>query len=69
VDADHDLTECMRRTGESPAACRRVLHELTTLAKAQELQYDPKWQSALSALDALVFALRATPRNQSRFAR
>jgi hypothetical protein len=65
----HDISECASRTQRSPAACRRVLAALTDLAAAQELQYNPKWQSTLRAIAALTDAL-ATSRQHchARFA-
>ena len=69
VETGHDLTECVRRTSESPAACRRVLQQLTMMAKARELQHDAKWQSALPALEALVAALTMIPRDRSTYLR
>jgi hypothetical protein len=66
---NHDISECVARTQRSPAACRRVLAALTDLAAAQELQYDPKWQSTLRAIAGLTDALSTSRQHcQARFA-
>lgn len=52
IEVEHNLTECRRGTTESPTACRLVLQSLTTLAYAQAMQDDPKWEATvLAALD------------------
>ena len=58
---EHSLGTCVDRTLATPAGCRRVLHELARLARAGELQTDPKWSAAYTATFTLVDALR-TPR-------
>lgn len=65
---DHDLTECARRTAASPAASRRLLQILTGLAKAGEIQDDPKWEGTLWAVAGLADALVAS-RSGSRYIR
>jgi len=52
-NVEHNLTECVARVTSSPAACRRVLQTLATLAEDQALLTDPKWSSTLRAAEKL----------------
>jgi len=57
VEDGHDLSGCTERVIASPAACRRVLHALSDLARAEELQYDAKWQGTMRAVAELADVL------------
>jgi DNA-binding IclR family transcriptional regulator len=61
VDVGHDLSECARRTLESPAACRRIVLGLTNLAHAQRLPYDPRWEPTVRAIVEFVNVLANRP--------
>ena len=41
---EHDLGECVSQVVASPTACRRVLQEMTQLARKGDLVGDPKWE-------------------------
>jgi len=63
---EHDLTECVARVTSSPAACRRVLHELARLAAEGTLKTDPKWDSTLTAANGLMDAIHVPHRVRPR---
>jgi hypothetical protein len=54
---EHNITECVRRVVQSPAACRHVLHELRRLATARILLDDPKWKPTLRAFEGVQDAI------------
>lgn len=66
VHIEHDLTECVNRVINSPAACSRVLHALTNLSLDGPLRDDPKWDSTLTAARSLGVAL-AVPDKMRRY--
>lgn len=68
VKDGHDLSGCAERVIASPAACRRVLQALSDLARAEELQYDAKWQGTMRAVAELADVL-VNRRSGSRFLR
>lgn len=53
VVQEHDLTECVARVAVSPSACRRVLHELRSLASDRTLLDDLKWQPVMRSYEAI----------------
>ena len=53
----------------SPTACRRVLQEMTQLARSGDLAGDPKWAPALDAVGRFADALVQRPASKSRFQR
>jgi hypothetical protein len=55
---EHNLTECVARVTRSPAACRRVLQTLTTLAENQNILTDPKWESTIRVAEKLDAAIK-----------
>jgi hypothetical protein len=58
----HDINECVARAQDSPAAWRRMIASLVSRAIGPELQYEPKWQSTLTAIAGLADALAAPRR-------
>jgi len=54
---EHPLSECSRRVEQSPAGCRRVIKQITELARQGDLD-EAKWAPTLRAIDELQFALR-----------
>jgi hypothetical protein len=60
VVKEHHINECVRRVQASPVAVRHILYQVVGLVDAQTLLYDPKWQRALRAVEALQDALRRT---------
>jgi hypothetical protein len=65
VVQEHNLTECAARVSKSPAAVRRMLHELRRLASERALLDDLKWQPVLLAYEAIGDAI-ALARGQRR---
>jgi hypothetical protein len=66
---EHDLGECVSRVVASPRACRRVLQEMTQLARKGDLVGDPKWEPVLEAVGRFADALVQRPASRSRFQR
>lgn len=66
VTVEHDLTECVNRVIASPAACRRVLHELARLAAEGTLASNPRWDSTLTAAHGLMDAIHVPHRVRPR---
>jgi len=62
-DVEHDLTQCAARVIGSPAASRRVLQAMATLARDGTLSSHPKWSGTLTAADRLCEALTRYRRN------
>lgn len=59
---EHDLSECAARVAGSPAACRRVVQQLTELIRTGELERDQRWSSTANAVANLVDALTTRTR-------
>lgn len=66
---EHELEECVRLVVSSPTACRRVLKELTQLARSGGLVGDPTWEPALDEVGRFADALDRRPASRSRFQR
>jgi hypothetical protein len=66
---EHDIGECVSRVTASPTACRRVLQEMTQLAREGQLAGDPKWEPTLEAVVRFAGALVQRPTSKSRFQR
>jgi hypothetical protein len=66
---EHDVGECVTRVAASPTACRRVLHEMTRLARDGDLVGDPKWDPVVDAVGRFADALVHRPASKSRFQR
>jgi hypothetical protein len=66
---EHDLGECHSRVVGSPTACRRVLQEMTPLARDGQLVGDPKWEPVIEAVGRFADALGQRPASKSRFKR
>ena len=62
---EHNVTECVARVTDSPAACRRVLQTLTDLAENQTMLTDPKWESTIRAAEKLDAAINRNRRGRS----
>lgn len=59
---DHDLSECVARVIGSPAASRRVLQALASLARDGTLSSHSKWSSTVIAAERLAEALERNRR-------
>jgi hypothetical protein len=66
---EHDLGECVTRVAASPTACRRVLQEMTRLARDGDLAGDPKWVPVVDAVGMFADALVRRPAWKSRLQR
>lgn len=57
---EHPLSTCVMRTLLSPVGCRRVVHELASLARQGTLSSAPRWKSTyLAVRDGLLDAVHA----------
>jgi hypothetical protein len=61
---EHPLGTCVDRAIASPAGCRRVVQELTRLAREGGLQTDPRWLPTADALTELILHLAPRPRRR-----
>ncbi|KRF03470.1 hypothetical protein ASG88_21945 [Nocardioides sp. Soil777] len=68
TSSEHDLGECASRVAASPTACRRVLQEMTQLARRGNLS-DPKWSPVIEAVGRFADALVQRRASKSRFQR
>jgi hypothetical protein len=59
---EHPLGTCVDRAIASPAGCRRVVQQLTRLAREGALQADPRWLPTAAALTELILHLAPGPR-------
>jgi hypothetical protein len=66
---EHDLGECVSQVVAFPTACRRVLQEMTQLARKGDLVGDPKWEPVIDAVARFADALVQRPASKSRFQR
>jgi hypothetical protein len=66
---EHDLGECVSQVVASPTACRRVLQEMTQLARTGDLVGDPKWEPVIEAVGRFADALVQRSASKSRFQR
>jgi hypothetical protein len=66
---EHDLGKCVSQVVASPTACRRVLQEMTQLARQGDLVDDPKWEPVIEAVGRFADALVQRAASKSRFAR
>jgi hypothetical protein len=66
---EHDLGECVSQVVASPTACRRVLQEMTQLARSGDLAGDLKWEPVIEAVGRFADALVQRPASKSRFQR
>jgi hypothetical protein len=59
---EHDLSECAARVIASPAASRRVLQAMTSLARDGTLSGHSRWSGTVIAADRLGEALERNRR-------
>ena len=65
-DRDHDISTCVQRVSDSPAACRRIIRSLDKLVTART---DPRWSSVRQELLKLAKRMQLDDLKHTRWQR